>query len=361
MPGPGNSMMAKAYIATPDTAPGFWQLGNLWRIMASGPKTGHAFCLIDQLVTPEGGGPCTHAHPVDEGLYVVSGHCTFNAGGQTISAGRGEFVAVPRYAQHSFTVDEPGTVVARPHSARLGQLLASSGIVSVEGEHVAVGVTDTLDEDLPYDLVVVTLLAHQVDAVLPALKRSAANNILFMFNNFEPERLRDAIGPGRSAFGMPFLQASFDTHGRLKSIVGAAGQKTKLSDQRWVDLFSRAGLPAVLETEMVLWLRCHVPLCVAFESISIAAVRRGTGASWGEALVVARGIHESFRLIRGLGYPIYPSGKVWLDRSPASLITAMLWSISRVRSFRELLATGAANVAPWSMRWQQLHRTAPKR
>lgn len=41
--------------------------------------------------------------------YVISGHCTFNAGGQTISAGPGEFIAVPRYAQHSFTVDEPGT------------------------------------------------------------------------------------------------------------------------------------------------------------------------------------------------------------------------------------------------------------
>ncbi|WP_052496886.1 MULTISPECIES: hypothetical protein [unclassified Rhizobium] len=50
-----------------------------------------------------------------------------------------------------------------------------------------------------YDLVVVTLLAHQVDAVLLALKRRAVRYILFMFNNFDPERLRDTIGIERRA------------------------------------------------------------------------------------------------------------------------------------------------------------------
>ena len=34
-------------------------------------------------------------------------------------------------------------------------------------------VTDTLDESQSYDVIIVTLLAHQVDAVLPALERSA--------------------------------------------------------------------------------------------------------------------------------------------------------------------------------------------
>ncbi len=72
---------AGAYVVTPDDAPGFWQLGNLWRVMASGILTGNSFCLIDQLVTPKGGGPCTHAHTQDEGFYIISGHCTFQADG----------------------------------------------------------------------------------------------------------------------------------------------------------------------------------------------------------------------------------------------------------------------------------------
>ena len=113
-----------------------------------------------------------------------------------------------------------------------------------------------------------------------------------------------------------------------------------MSQKRWVDVFIAAGLPAALEPDMILWLRCHVPLCVAFESVSVAGVRRGGGASWGEAIVIARGLHESFTLIRRLGYRLYPSGKVWLDRFPAWMVASALWSLSRVTSFRELLATG---------------------
>ena len=107
------------------------------------------------------------------------------------------------------------TVVARPGSARLAQLGRDNAIVAVDGARAEVQVAATLDEDTPYDLVVVTLLAHQVDAVLPVLRRSRAQCILFMFNNFDPERLRDALGIERCAFGMPFVQATLDKTGNL--------------------------------------------------------------------------------------------------------------------------------------------------
>ena len=101
---------ARAYVMQPDEAPAFWQIGNLWRAVATGVQTGNTFCMLDQIVTDGGGGgPCTHTHTQDEGLYVISGHCTFNAGGQTVSAGAGTFVSVPRLTQHSFTVDAPNT------------------------------------------------------------------------------------------------------------------------------------------------------------------------------------------------------------------------------------------------------------
>jgi 2-dehydropantoate 2-reductase len=232
------------------------------------------------------------------------------------------------------------TVVARPSSNRLAQLERDHGIVNSKGERADVHVTDTLDERIPYDLVIVTLLAHQVDAVLPALQRSAAKCIQFMFNNFEPERLRDAVGPERCAFGMPFVQANVDGDGKLNATIGAAGQKSIMSEQRWVDLFVAAGMPAVLEPKMLLWLRCHVPMCVAFESVSVAGVRRGGGASWGESMVLARGVHESFALIQRLGYRLYPSAKSWLNIGPAWMLASMLWFMSRITSFRELLATG---------------------
>ncbi|MCW6510231.1 ketopantoate reductase family protein [Lichenifustis flavocetrariae] len=232
------------------------------------------------------------------------------------------------------------TMVARPGSSRLQQLRRDGGIVDIKGARAATRVADSLDEQTPYDLVIVTLLAHQVDAVLPALQRSAAKCIQFMFNTFEPERLRDAVGPERCSFGMPFVQANLDDDGKLKAVIGSMGQKTLMGQKRWVDLFNDAGLPAALEHEMTLWLRCHAPLCVAFESVCIAGQRRGGGASWGEVVTIARGVQESFALVKGLGYPIYPRMKARLSGCPVWVLASVLWFMSRIPSFRELLATG---------------------
>ena len=234
------------------------------------------------------------------------------------------------------------TAIARPGSPRLAQLRRDNAIVTTDGERADLAVADALDEDAAYDLVVVTLLDHQVDAVLPVLGRSKAGAILFMFNTFRPERLAEAVGPHRCAWGMPFVQASLDAEGRLKSSIGAGGQKCLISRQEWVDAFAAAALPAALEPRMPLWLVCHVPLCVAFESVSAAAVARGGGASWREAASLARGVHEAFRLIGSLGHPIYPASKARLYRLPVWALGLMLWSVSRIRSFRDLLATGVA-------------------
>ena len=231
------------------------------------------------------------------------------------------------------------TAIARPQSTRLQQIERDHGILDTKGERADVVLADSLDERISYDLIIVTLLAHQIDTVLPALQRSVAKHILFMFNTFEPERLRDAVGAQRSSFGMPFVQANFDQEGRLQATIGAA-RKTKISSEKLVDMFIAAGLPAVFEPEMMLWLRCHAPLCIAFESVSVAAVRRGDAASWNEAMVLARGMKESFKLIRRLGYRIYPSEKRWLAIGPAWMAAYMLRKMSRLAGFRNLLATG---------------------
>jgi mannose-6-phosphate isomerase-like protein (cupin superfamily) len=75
--------------------------------MASGHLTGNTLSFIDQLC--DGGGPGVHMHPSDEGLYVVSGHCSFHAGGANLSAGAGSLVFVPRFTEHAFSVDASDT------------------------------------------------------------------------------------------------------------------------------------------------------------------------------------------------------------------------------------------------------------
>lgn len=234
------------------------------------------------------------------------------------------------------------TVIARPDSIRMQQLQRDGAIIDAKGERATVRVLSALDEQTPYDLVIVTLLAHQTDALLPALTRSAAKSIQFMFNTFHPERLQEAVGDERCSLGMPFVQATLDGDGRLKATIGTGGQKTIMSQQRWVDVFNTAGLPAALEPDMPLWLRCHAPMCVAFESVSVAGERRGGGASWKEALILARGVHASYKLITRLGYPVYPKGKQRINDRPTWALAAMLWFMSRVRPFRKLLATGEA-------------------
>lgn len=232
------------------------------------------------------------------------------------------------------------TVIARPDSLRLQQLQHDQSIVMQDGARAAVSVSDQLEPTTRYDLVIVTVLIHQIEALIPALQRSAAARILFMFQQLEPERLRDQIGAERCDFGMPFIQASLDADGRLNAVIGAGGQKSKLSHPKWVALFNAAGLPAVLEPQMLRWLRCHVPLCIALESISFSAVQRGGGVSWKQAWVVARGMQASYLLIDSLGERIYPSGKAWLAASPTSVVTLMLWSLSKLKPFRTLLAQG---------------------
>ena len=232
------------------------------------------------------------------------------------------------------------TAIARPGSPRFQQLERDGGVVDVRGRRVDLQISDCLDEAIAYDLIIVTLPAHQVGAVLPALQRSAAKWIQFMFNTFDPERLQATVGAHRCSFGMPFVQGSIDSNGRLKPKIGAGAQKTIMNSPLWVDVFNASGLPSKLEPDMLLWLRCHVPLCIAFESISVAGVRRNGGASWGEAMVIARGVKESFTLIRRLGYRLYPAGKARLDRSPAFVTASMLWFMSQIPSFRNLLATG---------------------
>ena len=237
------------------------------------------------------------------------------------------------------------TVIARQGSLRLAQLERDKAIVDVMGERAAVRVADELDESVAYDLLIVTLLAYQAEHLLPSLRRSVAGCVQFMCNTFDPDRLQSAVGIERCGFGLPFIQSTLDTEGRLDAKIGATGQKTIMDQDRWVTLFNSAGLPSKLEHRMPLWLRCHAPLCVAFESVCVAGERRGGGASWAEVLKLSQGVRSCYDLIEFLGYEIYPSTKQRIATNPAWVFGSVLWIMSRITSFRKLLSTGKVEAA----------------
>ncbi|BBB01436.1 putative oxidoreductase [Actinacidiphila reveromycinica] len=251
-----------------------------------------------------------------------------------IGAGRiGSAVAFQlRRASHAVTV------VARPGSRRLAQLRRDGGIVLTNGDRAVVKIAEHLDEQAQFDLVIVTVLAHQAGTLLPALQRSPARCVHFMFVTPEAERLRSAVGADRATFGMAAVLATLDGDGRL----GLTIPKTKAmqGDQRWVNLFRAAGMPSALEPDMGRWLRSQVPLTIAMEGVSVAGMRHKRGAGWAEARTGARALRAGYSILRGLGETPYPGAKKQISRAPGLMLTLILWGVSRSR-FRETVGNSA--------------------
>ncbi|WP_437927461.1 2-dehydropantoate 2-reductase N-terminal domain-containing protein [Sorangium sp. So ce291] len=229
------------------------------------------------------------------------------------------------------------TVVAR--GKRLEQLQRDEAIVKATGERAAVRVSAALDTTTAWDLVLVTVLAHQVDAVLPALAESAAKAVMFMFNTFEPlGRLREAVGAARFAFGFPAILATLDD-GKLTSKIVTRGMVTPVTDAAWAKVFKDAGIPAVVESDMESWLRTHAALVAPAMVAIITAHARQAGVSWAEAMNLARAMEEGLRVVRQLGNAITPEPVAKLSRLPTPALAAFLWTLSRIDAVRK---TGAA-------------------
>ena len=243
------------------------------------------------------------------------------------------------FALHLARVGHDVTCVAR--GERLAQLRASGLIVTDDGRRAAVSARERLDPAIPFDLVIVTVLAHKVDAVLPALRASAARTVLFMFNQFEPlARLRDALGAERVAFAFPAVIASIDD-GVLTARVVTLGQRTLASAPQWADLFTQAGIPTDVEPEMQSWLRTHAVIIATLAALGVTARRRGAGLRFDEARAYARALREGLDLVEALGERILPPGMVLLRVLPLDAVATALFLLSRSGLVRALGVVGA--------------------
>ncbi len=78
----------RPYMLTNQNSTAFWMLDNLWMPLATSHHTQDNFSLMEQVCGTGIGGPQTHMHPTDEGMYILEGHVTFQVGGQEVKAGR---------------------------------------------------------------------------------------------------------------------------------------------------------------------------------------------------------------------------------------------------------------------------------
>jgi 2-dehydropantoate 2-reductase len=244
------------------------------------------------------------------------------------------------FAFHLARAGHDVTCIAR--GARLAQLRSEGAIVTVSGQRAPVKPAETLEAATPFDLVIVTVLAHKVDAVLPALQASAARTIMFMFNQFESlDRLRDAVGAQRFAFGFPAILAGLQ-EGKLQAKIYARGQTSIASEARWAELFSAAGIATTVEPDMQGWLRTHAVLIATMMPMAVQAHDRGAGIGWGEAMTYARALREGFALVERLGDRIKPGAMRALQKAPTLAVAVLWWVFSRTRLARDIGAIGPA-------------------
>jgi quercetin dioxygenase-like cupin family protein len=84
-----------------------WMLNNWMRYLATGEDTGGRMALLEQRITPAGDTPRrVHQHE-DEAVYVLAGRLRAVIGNETVTAGPGEFVFLPRGIAHSLHADSP--------------------------------------------------------------------------------------------------------------------------------------------------------------------------------------------------------------------------------------------------------------
>jgi 2-dehydropantoate 2-reductase len=224
------------------------------------------------------------------------------------------------------------TVIAR--GKRLAQLQADAAIVTGAGERAAVKVLGALDPSMPFDLVLVSVLSPQVDAVLPALTASSAKTVMFMFNTFEPlSRLREAVGEARFAFGFPAILATLDD-GKLNAKIINRGQTSITSDPTWARVFTEAGITTAVEPHMESWLRTHAAFVVPFMVGAATAYTRKAGLSWRESFKLSRAMNEGFTLVRRLGNTLTPLPMAVMSWLPSAGVAALLWGATRVPALR---------------------------
>ncbi len=83
------------------------------RIIASASATDRSFSIVESTEPPGSGAPLHVHHGEAEGFYILDGSVELICGGQTLTAGAGDFVYTPKDVPHKFVVagDRPARIL----------------------------------------------------------------------------------------------------------------------------------------------------------------------------------------------------------------------------------------------------------
>ena len=98
---PGSGLM-EPFHRPAGSGRSYWGPGDVYTFLVTGAESGGAYFAMEALVPP-GGGPPPHIHwNEEETFYIVEGQCSIRLGEETVLAGAGDFVNVPRGTVHCF-------------------------------------------------------------------------------------------------------------------------------------------------------------------------------------------------------------------------------------------------------------------
>ncbi len=238
---------------------------------------------------------------------------------------------------------------------RHGLLLLADG--AEQPEQIPVQVTDRLDPDDAYDLVLVVVRKNQLESVLPALAASRRTpNVLFLVNNAAgPGRLVEALGAERVLLGFPGAGGQREEGGLVRYRLASGVQPTTIGelDGRATPRLAAvaaalrsAGLPVAVCRRMDAWLKTHVALVSPIaNAIYLAGGSNYRLAETRDGLVLlVRAVKEGLQVLRALKVPITPPAYNVLALLPEPLLVAILQRRMGLPGV-ELVVTRHANAA----------------
>lgn len=203
-------------------------------------------------------------------------------------------------------------------------------------EQISIPITDRLQPNDSYDLVLVVIRKNQLLSVLPALAANQSTpNVLFLVNNAEgPDPLIQALGRNRILMGFPGAGGQ-RVDGVVRYRLASGIQPTTIGEldgsrterlECIARVFSQAGLPVAISNNIDAWLKTHVALVSPIaNALYLAGGNNYRLARTRDGLVLLiRGLKEGLRVLRSLGIPITPPQYqifLWL---PEPLLVAIL-------------------------------------
>ncbi len=247
--------------------------------------------------------------------------------------------------------------------------LSKNGIVlkdAVTGRKTRhqVQVTDRLDPDANYDLVMVTVRKDQVKSVLPDLARNKSAHVLFMVNNcLGYQEWAEAVGAKRLLLGFPAAGGWMEA-GEVNYFILSGPylclQITTFGEpdgaitprlQAVARLFKEAGFATTITRRMDAWQRTHVALLSPVAN----AIYKHNGSNYRlarskeDVRLVLQAVREGFGVLQKLSIPITPTNLNTFRWLPLFLLTPMVRRLLGSK-FSEITIAGHSNHARGEMK-----------